>query len=398
MSPPAHIVIAGGGTGGHLFPGVALADELARRGYAITFVGTARGIEARVIPTTPYGLELIDVAGLKRQGLAATLRSLFRLPLALLSALRILRRIRPVAVVGVGGYASGPLVLCAALTGIPSIVLEQNSIPGLTNKILGRFVRSVVTAFPQAGAFFPSQKVVKLGNPIRAAIAGQAASLSTESAAADAGASQPRPLSLLVLGGSQGATAVNDLVAGAVEALGAESCRALLRICHQTGEKDQARIAARYQALGLSTDEARATAVIADMGSAYAACDLMVGRAGATTIAELTAIGRPALLIPFLQAADDHQTHNARFMADAGAAELLPQTTTTAAQLAERLRALGQDRARLATMAHSSRSLGRPDAAQRIADHLLQLAGLPPASQPLAGADGPDAATPAHRP
>ena len=376
MSPSQHIVIAGGGTGGHLFPGVALADELAHRGFTITFVGTSRGIEARVIPTTPYALELVDVAGLKRQGLIATLRSLFRLPFSLLTALRILRRIRPCAVVGVGGYASGPLVLCAALTGIPSIVLEQNSIPGLTNKILGRFVRSVVTCFPQAAASFPSGKVVPLGNPIRAAIAPKAAALSPAASTSEAPDSSPRPLSLLVLGGSQGATAVNDLVAGAVEALGAATCRSLVRIRHQTGEKDQARIAERYRALGLSTDEASATAFISDMGSAYADCDLMLGRAGATTIAELTAIGRPALLIPFPQAADDHQTHNARFMADAGAAELFPQGTTQPTQLADRLRALARDRASLARMAQSSRSLGRPAAAQHIADHLLQLAGV----------------------
>ena len=396
MTRAPHIVIAGGGTGGHLFPGVALADELARRGFAITFVGTARGIEARVIPTTPYALELIDVAGLKRQGLIATVRSLFRVPLALLAALRILRRIRPVAVVGVGGYASGPLVLCAALTGIPSIVLEQNSIPGLTNKILGRFVRSVVTAFPQAAAFFPAQKVHALGNPIRAAIAQKASSLLPDSRGSHA--HEPRPLSLLVLGGSQGATAVNDLVVGAAEALGAQTCRALLRICHQTGEKDQGRIAARYQALGLSSEEATATAFIADMGSAYAACDLMVGRAGATTIAELTAIGRPALLIPFLQAADDHQTHNARFMADAGAAKLLPQTTTTAAQLAERLRSLCQDRATVDRMAQISRGLGRPDAAVRIADHLLAIGQISAGAPQTQRDSGNPTDPPAHQP
>jgi UDP-N-acetylglucosamine--N-acetylmuramyl-(pentapeptide) pyrophosphoryl-undecaprenol N-acetylglucosamine transferase len=367
MNAGKTVVIAGGGTGGHLFPGVALADELATRGYAITFVGTARGIEARVIPNTPYKLELIDVAGLKRQSLGTTLRNLFRLPLSLFAALAILRRVRPQAVVGVGGYASGPLVLCAALLGIPSIVLEQNSIPGLTNKILGRFVRSVVITFPQAAAFFPAPKVVSLGNPIRAAIAGQAQT------AAGTLPTATGPITVLVLGGSQGATAVNDLFVAAIEALGAEACRTRLRIVHQTGENDRERIAARYRALGLAEDEARVSAFITDMAAAYAGCDLMVGRAGATTISELTAIGRPALLIPFLQAADDHQTHNARFMADAGAAVLLPQTTTTATQLAERLSALSADRATLGRMAEASRALGRPTAAKDIADHLLAL-------------------------
>lgn len=374
MSEKPRVVIAGGGTGGHLFPGVALADELASRGYAITFVGTARGIEARVIPTTPYGLELIDVAGLKRQGLWTTVRNLFRLPLSLLAALSILRRLRPQAVVGVGGYASGSLVLCAALCGIPSIVLEQNSIPGLTNKILGRLVRSVVIAFPQAAAYFPGHKVISLGNPIRAAIAGKAGNVAAPAEPAPADAK----MAVLVLGGSQGATAVNDLFVAALEALGASACRRQLRIVHQTGEKDRERIAERYRALGLSDDVATVSAFITDMAEAYARCDLMVGRAGATTIAELTAIGRPALLIPFLQAADDHQTHNARFMADSGAAELLPQTTTTPRQLADRLAALAADRSTLSGMAQRSRALGRPAAARAIADHLLALAGKTP--------------------
>lgn len=374
MSEQPRVVIAGGGTGGHLFPGVALADELAERGYAITFVGTARGIEARVIPNTPYALELIDVAGLKRQSLGTTLKNLFRLPLSLLAALSILRRIRPQAVVGVGGYASGPLVLCAALLGIPSIVLEQNSIPGLTNQILGRFVRSVVIAFPEAAAHFPAKKVLGLGNPIRAAIAKQAQHPPSAEAERPPSATDQAPIRVLVLGGSQGATAVNDLFAAALEALGPATCQARLRIVHQTGEKDRERIAARYQALGLSAEVAQVSAFITDMAQAYASCELMVGRAGATTIAELTAIGRPALLIPFLQAADDHQTHNARFMADSGAAELLPQTTTTAAQLAARLIGLADDRQALRRMAQSSRALGRPMAARDIADHLLSLA------------------------
>jgi UDP-N-acetylglucosamine--N-acetylmuramyl-(pentapeptide) pyrophosphoryl-undecaprenol N-acetylglucosamine transferase len=374
MSEKPRVVIAGGGTGGHLFPGVALADELAERGYAITFVGTARGIEARVIPNTPYALELIDVAGLKRQSLGTTLKNLFRLPLSLLAALSILRRIRPQAVVGVGGYASGPLVLCAALLGIPSIVLEQNSIPGLTNQILGRFVRSVVIAFPEAAAHFPKKKVFSLGNPIRAAIAKQAQHPPSPEAERPPSATDQAPIRVLVLGGSQGATAVNDLFAAALEALGSATCQARLRIVHQTGEKDRERIAARYQALGLSAEVAQVSAFITDMAQAYASCELMVGRAGATTIAELTAIGRPALLIPFLQAADDHQTHNARFMADSGAAELLPQTTTTAAQLAARLIGLANDRQALQRMAQSSRALGRPTAAHDIADHLLSLA------------------------
>lgn len=430
MNAPA-IVIAGGGTGGHLFPGVALADELSRRGATITFVGTSRGIEARVIPQTPYTLALIDVAGLKGQGLRATLRNLLRLPLSLLQAHRLLGRIRPAAVVGVGGYASGPLVLVAALRGIPSVILEQNSIPGITNKILSRFVRSVVIAFPQAADYFPRHKVFPLGNPIRAAIAAQATDpaqpisstpltnrtaapessspLTNRTAAPESSSpltnpaaavessisltSAAAPIRILVLGGSQGATAVNDLFTAAVAAAATQNpaVRDRLRIHHQTGAKDRDRIAERYRAAGFTDTQAQVSDFIADMGAAYRDCDLMVGRAGATTIAELTAIGRPALLIPFPQATDDHQTHNAHFMVAEGAAELWPQATTTAAALAARLLTLAglvdapqgdPPRVQLARMAARSRALGRPDAARTIADHIQSLAAITPAAAP----------------
>lgn len=375
MSAELPIVIAGGGTGGHLFPGLALADELRGRGATVTFVGTSRGLEAKAVPAAGYALELIDVAGLKGKGLGGLLRSLLRLPLALLQSLRLLRRLRPRAVVGVGGYASGPVVLLAALLRIPTVVLEQNSIPGFTNKLLGRVVRSVVVAFPGAGRFFPAGKLHALGNPIRKAV------LALESAA-NVGQSTTA-VRVLVLGGSQGAHAVNELVAaalavwagqpGATEQLGQR-----LRLRHQTGASDRDAIERRYRDLGLGPELAVVEAFISDMGPAYASCDLMVGRAGATTLAELTAIGRPAILIPFPQAADDHQTENARWLAAEGAAELLPQATTTPAELCARLQALcsPEARGRLAEMAAKSRRLGRPEASRTIADHVLSVAGI----------------------
>ena len=371
MSNAPRILIAGGGilTGGHLFPGLALAERLRARGAEVTFVGTARGIEARVVPQAGYPLELIDVAGLKRQGLLQTLRSVGRLPLAALQALRLIRRLQPAAVVGVGGYASGPVVLLAALLGKPTVVLEQNSIPGVTNRLLARFVRAVFTAFPEAGKFFPGKKVELLGNPIRLAVLGSAAT------------SQPPagPLQVLVLGGSQGARAVNHLVTEAlahwVKAPPSDLPLATsLLLRHQTGTADYEAVAARYKELGLPADQVRAEPFITDMGTAYRACELMVGRAGATTIAELTAVGRPALFIPFPQAADDHQTHNARYMVDQGAAQLFPQATTTPEQLAEALQQLCRNRAQLAAMAKASGALGRADAADTIADRVLKLA------------------------
>lgn len=369
MSEAPRILIAGGGTGGHLFPGLALAERLRARGAEVTFVGTARGIEARVVPQAGYPLELIDVAGLKGQGLLQTVRALGRLPPAALQAVRLLKRLRPAAVVGVGGYASGPVVLLAAMLGKPTVVLEQNSIPGVTNRLLARFVRAVFTAFPQAGSFFPAKKVELLGNPIRMAVLGSAA---TEPAATG-------PLPVLVLGGSQGARAVNQLVSAAVAHwIGSPPpdlpFAAAVALRHQTGTAENEAIAARYRELGLQAEQARAEPFITDMGSAYRSCALMVGRAGATTIAELTAVGRPALLIPFPQAADDHQTYNAQYMVEQGAAQLFRQHDTTPQQLAAAMQSLCRDRAALMRMAQASRRLGRPDAADAIADRVLRLA------------------------
>lgn len=366
------MVIAGGGTGGHLFPGLALADELRGRGAAVTFVGTSRGLEAKAVPAAGYALELIDVAGLKGKGLAGTVRSLLRLPLALWQSFKILRRLRPRAVIGVGGYASGPVVLLAALLGIPTVVLEQNSVPGFTNKLLGRVVRSVVVAFPGAGRFFPQKKLHALGNPIRGSVL-----------ALSPGNIGHGPTRVLVLGGSQGARAVNELVAGAAAAWveqpgGREQLGERLRLRHQTGASDRDAIEKRYRDLGLGPEVAAVESFISDMGQAYADCDLMVGRAGATTLAELTAIGRPAILIPFPQAADDHQTGNARWLVSEGAAELLPQATTTPAELCGRLQVLCSPdaRGRLEEMAAASKRLGRPDAARTIADHVLSVCGI----------------------
>lgn len=375
------IIIAGGGTGGHLFPGLALAEELRGRGIAVTFVGTARGLEAKVVPTAGYPLELIDVAGLKGKGLGSTLRSLFRLPLSLWQSLRLVRKLRPLAAIGVGGYASGPMVLTAALCGIPTAILEQNSIPGITNRILSRVVRSVVIAFTSSSRFFPSKKLLPLGNPIRAAVIAEGRKQLSASTGATTPTSIDPPTRVLVLGGSQGAHAVNELVSAAVahwaaQPSGKEQLVTRLRLRHQTGTADCEAMTRRYAELGLGDGIVQVDAFISDMGSAYAQCDLVVGRAGATTLAELTAIGKPALLIPFPQAADDHQTENARSLVAAGAAELLPQAATTAAELSSRLQALSDGepgRARLVTMADASRKLGRPDAARDIADHVLKL-------------------------
>ena len=364
------VVIAGGGTGGHLFPGIALAEELKARGHEILFVGTARGIEARVLPAQGWPLELIDVAGIKRAGLVGALRGLGRVPRALWQSRRLLRRFGADLVVGVGGYASGPVVLTAALGGRPTAILEQNSIPGITNRILGKIVRRVYTSFAEAHRFFPARKTRLVGNPVRAALRAAArAALQQGDAASHKEGAAPQQTRLLVCGGSQGAHAVNELVAGALERLRAEG-KSLPRVLHQTGARDREPIAARYAKAGIPVDVRE---FIDDMAGALADADVVVGRAGATTIAELTAFARPSLLIPFPFAADDHQRVNARALEQAGAAIVLDETTTSADALARALGPLLEDAALRARMSSAARGLGKPDAARDIADELIAL-------------------------
>ncbi|MCS6913420.1 MAG: undecaprenyldiphospho-muramoylpentapeptide beta-N-acetylglucosaminyltransferase [Myxococcales bacterium] len=355
------IIIAGGGTGGHLFPGLAVADELCQRGASVSFVGTRRGLEARLVPQQGYRLAFIDVAGIKGRGLRGVL-GVLRWPVAVLQTLAILVRERPDVVVGVGGYASGPVVLLAALLRIPTAVLEQNSVPGVTNRILGRFVDLVFTAFPESGTFFPTQRVRLVGNPVRRQILQGARVAPTRQDA----------VRLLVLGGSQGARAVNDLVVGAVASL-VERGLPLPRIHHQTGPADEASVRARYEALHLPPGQVEVSAFIDDMAGAYGAADLVVGRAGATTLAELTALGLPAVLIPYPFAADDHQTRNARYLEAQGAARVLVQSELRPKDLADVLHGLCTDRSARERMAQASLRLGRPGAAGDVAEALLGL-------------------------
>ncbi len=356
------ILIAGGGTGGHLFPGIALAEELRARGHEVEFVGTARGIEARVLPKEGWPLHLLEVSGLKGAGLMAKVRGAIRVPGALLQSGAILAKTKPSLVVGVGGYASGPMVMRAAMSGIPTAILEQNSVPGFTNRTLGKMVRLVCGAFPGAQRFFPAKKYRLLGNPVRTKV--RAAMAGTGGDATNRGLLR----GLLILGGSQGAHAVNELVAGALEAL-AQRGRTL-SVVHQTGAADQAALTERYAKAGITVD---VRPFIDDMASAYRAARLVIARAGASTLAELTALGLPSLLIPFPHAADDHQTANAKDLVEAGAAKLFVQADTTAEQLADEISALIDDDAALETMAAAAHSMGRPDAHRDIADALLQL-------------------------
>jgi len=364
---PVRVMIAGGGTGGHLFPGVALAETVKARGGEVRFVGTERGIEARVLPEEGWDLDLIEVSGIKGRGLRGLAQGLLRLPRAWVQSRRLLRAFAPDVVVGVGGYASGPVVATAAGMGIPTAILEQNSIPGMTNRILGRLVREVFATFPDEHRRFPPRKLVITGNPIRRAL--------LERLVADADArTRQGPPRLFVFGGSQGAKALNESMMAALPEL--RERLPALEVWHQTGRAMESEVVERYATLGLTEGEppaVRAGAFIKDMSEPYRWCDLVLCRAGATSLAELAAVGCPALLVPFPHATDNHQEHNARALVEAGAAEILLERDLTPKALVERVSALLADRQRLAAMRAAMIAAARPDAADAIYERLEKL-------------------------
>jgi UDP-N-acetylglucosamine--N-acetylmuramyl-(pentapeptide) pyrophosphoryl-undecaprenol N-acetylglucosamine transferase len=313
----------------------------------VLFVGSAHGIEARVIPRTRFAFQALDIRGLRGRGWRGALGLALQLPAAVAAGVRILGQFRADVVLGVGGYASVPLVTAAWLRRVPSVLLEQNAHPGLANRALARIASRICTTFAAANAYFPAAKVVVTGNPVR-----------TFAAAAPA----PRSgFTLLVFGGSQGAHRLNVAMADAAAALRAAIPE--LRILHQTGAADRDAVAARYAALGVA---AEAVAFIDDMGAAYQRADLVVCRAGATTVAELTVLGKPAILVPYPFAADDHQRANAAVVAEAGAGLLLLDADCTGERLAAAVIELARDRARLRAMGEAARRLGVPDAAARV--------------------------------
>jgi len=346
-----HIVITGGGTGGHLFPGIAIARAFQERvaDTAVLFMGTGRELERRVVGKAGYRHAVIRVSGLKGMGLFRKLRSLVSLPGAIWQAGAHLRNFQPAVVVGVGGYAAGPVCLAARLLGIPICLQEQNSLPGITNRWLARVARRIYTAFPDSLAHFPAEKTMLAGNPVREAII----ALGRESTAPD----PRRPFTVLVAGGSQGARSINTAV---IDMLAHIDTPAALRLIHQCGRDDLERVRRAYAAAGIN---ARVAAFFNDMEQQYAEADLVVCRAGATTVAELTCIGIPAIFIPFPHAADNHQEINARAVVSADAGELIVESELDGRGLWQRIQRLRNDPDRLEAMARRARALGRPEAA-----------------------------------
>jgi UDP-N-acetylglucosamine--N-acetylmuramyl-(pentapeptide) pyrophosphoryl-undecaprenol N-acetylglucosamine transferase len=351
------VVLAGGGTGGHVIPALAIAQEMRGRYAAeVLFVGTARGIEVRLVPAAGYALKLIEVGALKRVSLATRLKTLTALPRAVLASRALLREFRPEVAIGVGGYASGPVMLAAALGRIPTVIFEPNRVPGLANRWAGRMVSAAAVQFQQTCRYFRHCHVT--GVPVRPAF------FASPDKPPDA------PPTLLVFGGSQGARAINRAVIGALPELAGEIPG--LHVIHQTGEADHDETQAAYLKVGISGEVTR---FIDDMPRAFARADLLLCRSGASTVAEITAAGKVAVMVPFPYAADDHQRRNAEALVEAGAAVLLPEAQLTSQNLYKTLSSLFRDQARLANMSRAARSLAHPDAAAAIARLAAKLAG-----------------------
>jgi UDP-N-acetylglucosamine--N-acetylmuramyl-(pentapeptide) pyrophosphoryl-undecaprenol N-acetylglucosamine transferase len=353
------IAVMAGGTGGHVFPALAVAETLRAQGMQVFWIGSERGMESRLVPEHGFELERVRIEGLRGKGLTQVLGAPFRLVNALWQAAQILRRRAPSLVLGMGGFASGPGGLAARALGLPLVIHEQNRVPGMTNQWLARIATRVFEAFP--GSFPAGRGAVATGNPVRRTIAELPPP--RERFAGRAG-----PTRLLVVGGSLGAKALNETVPAAL-ALIPPAERPQVR--HQAGQQtlDVAR-----QAYAAASVRADVTPFIDDMAEAYGWADLVVCRAGALTVSELAAAGVGAILVPYPHAVDDHQTGNARYLADAGAARLVSQRDLTAAGLAAQLGALLADRPALLAMAESARARANPDAAERIAAACWELA------------------------
>ena len=353
------LIFAGGGTGGHLFPAIALAEEFKRRdpNVEITFVGGAGGLEEKIVPKYGYPLKVFNVEGIKRRRGFTRVRALAKAAKSTMEAIGFLKSTRPDAVIGCGSYSSAPVVTAARLLKVRTAILEQNALPGLTNKLLGGFVDRVYISFEESRKFFPGGRTILSGNPVRRDIIRKL----EDGRVAD-------KFTILVFGGSQGATAINAAFLDAIEFL--TDIWSGLRVMHQTGNEGYEMAVAAYKRKNLKVE---AFKFIEDMGTAYNSADLVICRAGATSLAEITAAGLAAILIPYPFAADDHQAVNARCLEKAGAALMIKQDKLTGASLAEAIRRLYNDRQALRTMREKSKALGRPRAAQEIADNLLRI-------------------------
>lgn len=353
------VLIAAGGTGGHIYPGIAIANEILRRDESskVLFVGTVRGLETKIVPDNGYQLSVINSAGLKNVGLIGKLKGLLILPKSFLEARTIIREFRPDVVVGAGGYVSGPVLLMAALMRIPTLVMDSNALPGFTNRRLAPFISKAALTFEDAMPYF-GRKGVVTGNPVRREFFDIEPKTRGEK------------VHLLVFGGSQGARAINNAVADALDRLPADR----LEITHQTGEADFEWMKQRYESSDFAGADVRP--YISNMVDEFARADVVISRAGATTCAEVSAAGKAAIMVPLPTAADDHQRKNAEALARVGAARIILQSDLTSETLVKSLTELIEDPAAIGAMEEAARKLGRRDAAEAAVNLVEELAGL----------------------
>ena len=345
------VLIAAGGTGGHIYPGIAVAKEVMRRdpNSEILFVGTSRGLETKIVPENGFQLSLINSAGLKNVGALGKLKGLAVLPKSFLEAREMLREFTPDVVVGAGGYVSGPVLLMASFMRIPTLVMDSNALPGFTNRRLAMFVDKAALTFEEAMPYFGKKGIVT-GNPVRKEFF-------------EIGAKEPSDaLRLLVFGGSQGARAINNAMIEALPKLASQR----VAITHQTGDAEFQKIRDVYNAAGIP--EADVRPYISDMVTQFAKSDLIICRAGATTCAELAAAGRASIMVPLPTAADDHQRKNAEAMANAGAARMILQADLSGDRLAKEIAELVESPGTIADMERSAKKLARADAAEATVD------------------------------
>jgi UDP-N-acetylglucosamine--N-acetylmuramyl-(pentapeptide) pyrophosphoryl-undecaprenol N-acetylglucosamine transferase len=359
------VIIAGGGTGGHLFPGLAVAEELKRRNEhtEVIFVGTDHGIEARIIPREGYPIRFIRSEGLVGKSAAQKVRAAVKAVFSVIDARSILNSVKPDIVIGVGGYASGAIVFIASMKSIPTMIHEQNSVPGLTNRILGKVVKRICVTYHESLSFFPLGKTLLTGNPIRLKIL-----KGDRDAACRLFSLDKNLFTVFVFGGSSGARSINRVMVDALNHLA--DLKEKVQFLHQTGDRDFENIREAYRKAGVKGTVAP---FIYQMAEAYASADVVVSRAGATTLAELTALGKPSILIPYPYAAGRHQEFNAMKLKEMGAAQVLLENEMTGEVLAKSVRELYENGSTRLEMLKASRGLGRPDACARIADIAVSL-------------------------
>lgn len=354
ISHSPKILIMAGGTGGHVFPALAVAKFLAKKGWQVRWLGTADCMEARLVPQHGFDIEFIDIKGVRGNGLIRKLAAPFKIIRSIIQAKAVIDDFKPDVILGMGGFASGPGGVAGKLSGIPLVLHEQNAIPGMTNKLLSKIAKKVLCAFPNTFASNVANVEV-VGNPIRQELIELGEQVKTPQADA---------LRVLVVGGSLGAKVLNDVMPAVVAHL---SKHHSLTVWHQVGKNNQTAVKACYQQLG-QLDTVNVAEFIDDMEAAYRWADVVVCRSGALTVSELAAVGLASILVPYPHAVDDHQTINASVLVDAGASFLLPQTILNADNLAEKLQLFAENRQQLAQMGHKARGVAVLDATQRVAD------------------------------